>query len=321
MPDIGVWKKSSDDDDGAPVVVLHVVLDVAPEAVDLRTLHEVSMGVGGSGENGDEIASPVRQWRSLASSSLIGRSEVVTVLSDTGPVSDTWRSDTVTVSGVKLVVEACSQCATLRSRPGWWRTATMPVRGVQVRLLRALALSFTLVVGTALSACASLDSRMTDADSVRVEGTVVPATCRSGSDKGVMKYSQPLFPNVTAGGEPKAFVATGVMRCAVTGSADVGGAVLAKTVVAEQGDLSDALARAVGLPDQRFVNPDGAVCSLEAEMRPYLLFTDDHGQSYRPYLPTDACGNIRPEINQALRTLHLVRTDTYVVKQELEGRN
>ncbi len=86
VPDIVVWKESRQEEDVVPVV-LHVVLDVAPEGVDLRTLHEVSRGRSGSGEPGDNAASPVQQWRSLASSSSNGSSKVVTVLSDTFVVS------------------------------------------------------------------------------------------------------------------------------------------------------------------------------------------------------------------------------------------
>lgn len=86
-----VWKESPQEEDSAvPPAVLHVVVAVAPEGVDLCTLHELSKGMsdGGLGDDVEQITSPVRQWRSLASSSSTdGRSQVVTLLSDTFAVS------------------------------------------------------------------------------------------------------------------------------------------------------------------------------------------------------------------------------------------
>lgn len=98
-------------------VVLQVVLEVAPEGVDLRTLHEVSKGMsGGSEHDAKETASPVRQWQSLASSSPTtnGTSKVVTVLSDTFVVSIYAYADS-TVS----MREADQVIATLKVRDEW----------------------------------------------------------------------------------------------------------------------------------------------------------------------------------------------------------
>lgn len=120
------------------------------------------------------------------------------------------------------------------------------------------------------------------------------------------------------GSQPTGFVATGVIRCAVTSERQRADGAEVSTIRQESGQSSAALLDALGLDDLRVSNPTstnqpGVACPASYSFPFFLLLVDKAHRAYRPHIPVTPCGNPQQPVLDALTAMTWTSNGTFAV--------